>query len=444
MGIKDLFVTPIFALLILFAAYVVRPYLTDFQTKKYFIPALLLKLFGAVMLGVIYQFYYGGGDTFNYHTHGSIHIWEAFLDSPFKGIQLLFATGQHEPETYFYSRDIWYFRDQASYFVVRVAAFFDLFTGATYSATALFFALFSFSGTWMLFKTFYREFPHLHWQFALAILFVPSVFFWGSGILKDTLTLGALGWITYCIHRIFIRKDGLVVYSIIAFGMFLLIFLIKKYIIICLLPALIIWVFANFTARNIKSMLLKVVLIPPLALPVLGFGFFAVTKIVEEDRRYSLDKIAETARITAYDIRYGWGKDGGSGYSLGEMDGTFTGMVKLFPAAVNVSLFRPYLWEVNNPLMLISALESTLIFLVTIYIFLKAGTRHIFRYAFKPTVLFSLAFSITFAFAVGVSTYNFGTLVRYKIPMMPFYLISLILVHEYVRAQKAEKLEITS
>ncbi|MEP2024099.1 MAG: hypothetical protein ABJI85_05525, partial [Reichenbachiella sp.] len=42
-----------------------------------------------------------------------------------------------------------------------------------------------------------------------------------------------------------------------------------------------------------------------------------------------------------------------------------------------------------------------------------------------PIVLYCLTFSLLFAFAVGVSTYNFGTLMRYKIPVIPFYLITL-------------------
>ena len=48
--------------------------------------------------------------------------------------------------------------------------------------------------------------------------------------------------------------------------------------------------------------------------------------------------------------------------------------------------------------------------------------------------LFFIA-ALVFAFAVGVSTYNFGTLMRYKIPVLPFYAIFLIIVI----AQKNEK-----
>jgi hypothetical protein len=36
---------------------------------------------------------------------------------------------------------------------------------------------------------------------------------------------------------------------------------------------------------------------------------------------------------------------------------------------------------------------------------------------------------LIFAFAVGISSYNFGALSRYKIPCLPFYALGLVLVY---------------
>ena len=44
------------------------------------------------------------------------------------------------------------------------------------------------------------------------------------------------------------------------------------------------------------------------------------------------------------------------------------------------------------------------------------------------TLQFCLIFTLIFAFAVGISTSNFGSLVRYKIPCMPFYTAFLIIL----------------
>jgi hypothetical protein len=110
-------------------------------------------------------------------------------------------------------------------------------------------------------------------------------------------------------------------------------------------------------------------------------------------------------------------------------------MIRLAPQAVNVSLFRPYLWEVNNPLMLLSGLESTVLLLLSLYILFRENIR-VFTAIRQADVFFALVFSITFAFAVGVSTYNFGTLVRYKIPMLPFFALALILISDYSKRER--------
>jgi hypothetical protein len=52
-----------------------------------------------------------------------------------------------------------------------------------------------------------------------------------------------------------------------------------------------------------------------------------------------------------------------------------------------------------------------------------------------PNLSFSLAFSIIFAFAVGISSYNFGALSRYKIPCLPFYAASLIILYYNVQTR---------
>ena len=142
-------------------------------------------------------------------------------------------------------------------------------------------------------------------------------------------------------------------------------------------------------------------------------------------------------------IGFWTGKNAGSTYSLGELDGTFSGMLLKAPQAVNVALFRPYLWEVRNPLMAISALECFVLFLFTLYVFF-IRRNVFFKMIMDPNVIFCLVFSLTFAFAVGISTYNFGTLSRYRIPMMPFYVMALALMFNYSkRERKLAELEVT-
>jgi len=433
MGLKDFIVTPFVIFFIYLIGFVIRNYVTDNITKRYFFPALTLKIIGAISVGLIYQFYYGGGDTFTFHTHGSSIIWEAFMDSPLKGFKLFFSN-VHQPDTYEYSSRILQFGNQSSLMIIKIAAVLDIFTFATYSATAVLFAALSFSGMWVLFLTFYRIKPAMHLALAVAIFFIPSVFFWGSGILKDTITLGALGWCTFAIYNIFIKKRSMLLFSLLLILNLYLIFSIKMFILLSFLPAAILWIFMHHS-RSIKLGILNVILLPIFLGITVYVSFFTIKKISENDPRYALENLAVTAKVTAYDIRYYTGKDAGSGYSLGELDGTFSGMLRLAPAAVNVSLFRPYLWEIKNPLMMISSLEAFVLLILTVYVIIKARLR-IFKFLKEPTVLFCLLFALSYAFAVGVSTYNFGSLVRYKIPMMPFYSIAIFYIMSYLKRER--------
>ena len=56
MEARDLLVTPIVLVLVYMVAYAVRPLATDSINRKYFIPALTLKIFGGIALGLVYQF----------------------------------------------------------------------------------------------------------------------------------------------------------------------------------------------------------------------------------------------------------------------------------------------------------------------------------------------------------------------------------------------------
>jgi len=439
--LRDFIVTPVILMLVYAGAYLVRPRVTDSVTRVYFFPALTLKIFGAIAIGFLYQFYYGGGDTFVYHS-GSRTIWEAFTESPLIGLKLLFTDRSSQEGIYAYSSKIALFPDGPSYFVVRISALFDLLTFSAYSATAVLFSVLSFTGMWLFFLTFYKQCPALHRGIAIAALFIPTVAIWGSGIFKDTLTLGCLGIATYCIHVIFFeRKVNVTSIALLLFSIYS-IYSIKIFILQAFIPAVFVWIIAQKFGR-IQSLVLRMMLVPFVISIMLASGYFAVKKIGEDDSKYSIEKIAETAKITAFDIRYWTGREAGSGYSIGELDGTFSSMVRLAPQAINVSLFRPYLWEVRNPLMLLSAFESLALMLFTVYVLMKTRLT-IFQAIKEPNTLFFLIFSLTFAFAVGVSTFNFGTLSRYKIPLLPFYVLSLFYMMNYKnKERKVEALEAT-
>ncbi|MEJ0054743.1 MAG: hypothetical protein WDN75_03310 [Bacteroidota bacterium] len=220
-----------------------------------------------------------------------------------------------------------------------------------------------------------------------------------------------------------------------------MIFSVKKFILQAFLPSILVWIYLT-TFRQIRSLTLRILILPLIILLLIGSSYYSVAKIGDGDSRYAVESLSETAKATAYDIRFQTGRDAGSGYTLGELDGTFQSMLRLAPSSINVSLFRPYLWEVSNPLMLLTAIESFIFLILVIIIFFRHGFG-ILKVFQNPDISFCLIFTLIYAFAVGVSSFNFGTLARYKIPLMPFFALAIVLIYNENKPRKLDELEMT-
>ncbi|MGI9543576.1 MAG: hypothetical protein ACR2MX_09975, partial [Cyclobacteriaceae bacterium] len=214
------------------------------------------------------------------------------------------------------------------------------------------------------------------------------------------------------------------------------IYLVKIYILICFLPAIFVWFFFNNLSK-VKHLLLRISLVPVVLIVVSFLSYFTVSEITEENQKYSKSTLIKTAEITALDNSLWTVRKEGSGYSLGDYDFSLTGLLRKFIPAVWVTLYRPYLWEADNPMMVLSSIESLGMLLLTVSLLFAHGLFRAVRYSFtKPFVVFCLLFTISFAFAVGVSSGNFGSLVRYKIPLMPFFISSLFIINYYAKSVK--------
>lgn len=56
-----------------------------------------------------------------------------------------------------------------------------------------------------------------------------------------------------------------------------------------------------------------------------------------------------------------------------------------------------------------------------------------------PDVALCLIFTLILSFACGITAYNFGALVRFKIPMEPFFISGLLIMYSRMLEQKAKK-----
>lgn len=397
--------------------------------RKYFLPALTLKIGGAIFIGLIYAYYYGSGDTSEYFKHAQT-VNSSFDESIGTWLNMIFripAWYDNEYSQYISQIGPWY-ESPAEYTIVALAAFIGIFTFTTYLPTAVVFGTIAFTGMWALFRTFALKYPAYTKYIAICALYIPSTIMWGSGIFKDTICMFGLGWMTYGAFRILIHRDLSAKNIILTIISFYFVAVIKVYILLAFLPALMLWILFTYSHSIHNASVRTLVKVVIVVISVGGLLYFS-DKFSQSLGRYSLKNVAETSAVTRNYISSVSG-DAGSSYSLGEFDPSFGGMLAKFPLAVNVSLFRPYIWETRKPIQLLNALEALMFLWVTIKVIISVGLVRTWRtIKSDPTIQFCLIFTLVFAFAVGISSYNFGALSRYRIPCLPFYGFALVLIY---------------
>jgi hypothetical protein len=438
--IWDFFLTPVFIMILTAIAKKQRDkrYPTGHPLRPYFMKGLNLKFAGAIFIGLVYEYYYGGGDTYYFFYHAEV-INSSLSDSFGTWFKLITHQSPiQNPEIYKYAAAMEWYTDKSAYAVAIITAILGLFTGNNYMPVAMLFAYFSFTGIWAMYRTFVNIYPALYKELAIAFLFIPSTFVWGSAIFKDTVCMFGVGWLTYTTFRLFINRDFSLKNILFLIFSFYLIANTKLYILLAFIPALAIWLLTTYSSKIQSGGVRFIVKLAFIGISGLMFTF-SLQLFANELEKYSLDNIAKTATSTREWVTYASG-DQGSTYDLGEFDPSISGMLVKFPQAVVVTLFRPFPWEARKVIVMLSALEALAFVYFTFKAFRKRGILKTFSLIFKdPTLLFSLIFALIFAFAVGISTYNFGALSRYKIPCLPFYGAFLMIVMNYDKLNNSPK-----
>ena len=396
---------------------------------KFYVWGLFAKILGGIGFVVVYLYYWHGGDTTAYYE-SSLAMKNLLWASPVDWFLNEFGGNTYEHFSLFtwstgYPLGYMYF-DPKTYMVIRLINPLLLFSFNSFLITTILLDWIAYTGMWRLYLVFSNYYPNRKNLFALAILFFPSVLFWGSGILKDSITLCCTGWVVYGIYKTFIVKEKRLVYSILLVTNLLIIFFIKPYIIFALFPGSLMWIFTN-RLSTVRNTAFKIVIIPLILFISIGGGIYALSFFGEDMGKFALDKISTTLVVTQNDLKQSYYN--GHSFDIGLTDASPIGLLKKFPTAIVAGLYRPFLWESGNAVMIISGIENTLILFLTLNAIFRTSMLSFFKKILQePLLFFSLSFSIFFAFSVGISTSNFGALVRFKIAYLPFFLCSLFIL----------------
>ena len=105
---------------------------------------------------------------------------------------------------------------------------------------------------------------------------------------------------------------------------------------------------------------------------------------------------------------------------------TLGGILKFLPIAYMNVFFRPWPWEISNILMVFTVLENLFFLFLLIKLAFKSRFFSGRLYMQNDFQVFAIVFSILLGLVIGFSTFNFGTMVRYKMPFLPFWVCFLL------------------
>jgi len=397
---------------------------------KMFIAGLTAKILGGVFITLIYMYYFRGGDTLNYYFFGA--YMHDYLMTDFSEAWSSFSKMRDTSGELFNGEKIDYLRSPSTWLIVRLSALSMFFSFKSYLGSVALFSTISYLAIWKAYLKFLKFFPTMRWQLAIGFLFYPSVLVWGSGIFKDTVTLAALMVAFVATYEILFERKRIVLNSFLLLVSIFLMFVIKIYILIAFVVAFAAFAFFHQVGR-IRDFKTKLFLSPLILAVTAGSMFYLVNYIGQNSERYAAEALLNSAVIqNAY--LSGDAVGAGSAYSIGEIQPTLGSFAKVAPNAVIVTYFRPFPWEISSAAMVLAALESLLILLLTLYVFISTPLGKVIAVIRKNDVLiFCLLFCLIFALAVGIASGNFGSLVRYKIPCLPFYVTYLLAIHHLAR-----------
>jgi len=398
-------------------------YKDDDETRRYFFIGFGFKMACCLGFAIIYDFYYNwGGDTYYYYM-ASQRLGNVLFQDPasyFKIMLDLIDDSNYQT----LAPGIAYipsFRDPSRYAVHRFLSPFAIIGSDNYYTVNICLSLFLYLLNWKFFQYIRTKINCDDRITFICIMLVPSVGFWSSALMKDSFTFTFNLVFIMCFSKIFFDKK---IRISTIFGLLLSAYIImelKVYILYASIAACMVWLGSGYL-KKVKSTLFKLVIAPILIL-IIAFGGMYALRFVGDNVGGSygdVDAMLGKASVAQQDLKQEYYE--GHSFDIGNFDGSIGSLISMGPKAIIAGLYRPFIFESGNAVMLLSGLENTILLLLSLYVFFKAGIKYSIKQILgNPFVSLCFVFSLVLALGIGISTSNFGALVRFKIPLIPFF-----------------------
>lgn len=385
---------------------------------------LLLKIAAGMALWAIYTWYYtsrADSDIYKFFDDGNVLFSALASDRPSDYLSMLLGTAQHDPvidERYYRAMHNWYRQYEGPVFndahtMIRFNALVRLVSFGHYPVHTVFACFVGLVGSMGLYKAFLPHLRHASAALFAAVFLLPSVVFWSSGVLKECVLLLGLGLFVHGLLGIAARRWSWSHVGTFVMGLWLLT-LIKVYVLGSLLPASVALMWCGITRREgVGWRYATVFVLATLAAGMLhwpgsGTGMLDVLRVKQQDF-----------------IGVATSTEAGSRIPLPLLDGTARSFIRTAPHALFVTFIAPFLAVRNGLLGMLGAAENLLLPMAMLF-----AWRYRRPWSEVPwaLVLFCAGYVLVLALVMGWTTPVLGALVRYRVPLLPFFFIGLLLL----------------
>lgn len=403
-----------------------------FRTSGISAPALsflfVLKLFFGFSLWAIYTFYYPNratADIYKYFDDSEV-IFNALKTKPLDYFKMLLGIGNDTPafDEYYSKMHYWARKNSLGSYndghtVIRFNAFIRLFSLGFYTVHTVFICFISFIGLTAIYKVFLPFLKNKKKELLFAVFLLPSVLFWGSGVLKEGLLFFTLGLFLYYFQRPFNWKTFFM-----CSVMGVLTAVSKFYVWLAISPGL----FFLFIIRKTgtQKLLLKYTVVI-LSTVIIGTTIDRYTTIQNPLVTLTQKQIEFNSLATGQnqDANHQNIPAAGSRISIPPLQPTLTSFLQNAPIALWNVFVRPYPTEMKSAMMLPVGVEN-------LFTFVIAALCLIYRLPYSEIkweyVLFCFSFVIIQFLIIGETTPVLGAIARYKVPALPFLVIGFLLM----------------
>jgi hypothetical protein len=430
---SDYFLVGIYAIL----GYMLMRYFIFRNMNKSFYGILklffTLKVFCFLLMCLLTIFYWKEGDAIFYYGEGQ-NLFQLFKED-LSNIKYLFLPVESYQNRISLDSDLIKTYNgsgtESSFLVSKLCALLYPFSMGRYLLVNFFFCLISAIAQVKLFIILSKRYPHLTGSISLCILFMPTLLLYATPIFKETLCFAFIGFGAFNIYQI-IKKEKVTLNIFYLLLNLFLIFLVKPYVLYAMVITVALVSFIGFIIRRMRGSVISKILTS-------AFVILLMAALLANLSLFDPYILIFTDTSNFLQEQYSNSLGESSSFGIGEMETTFKGLLKKLPIGAYTTYFRPHLWEVRKPIILFSALECFFILCLTIWAFLRNG-----KYFFKllredKFARYVFVYTIILSAIIGLTTFNFGTLIRYKVPGVPFFWLFIFMLFYYTPSLQDKK-----